>query len=313
MPATQILWLNRINHVRRQMFEPLILAAYIRLIGDEYALATDLTKTAGVDDALIQLLKEIERFIVLVFMVTGRRSHTGRKEFAVLAHALHERSGHYAGDATESFQYLTRYIRSCTNNINPDDQDNYTDEEFDRNGWLDLSAFKNTITKALRHDTGYYGQDLTRLVLFEYEEHLRARDRGAEKVTWDRVSADTIEHVYPQDDTHWRELTLMLGGGKRKARVNSYRHSLGNLVLLNGRKNSELQNKPYTGKITDHPKRPRFEQGSYSETNLAATHRSWTPQAIERRGKVLLQFAEQRWGFSFLQAGISYKSLLVID
>ena len=312
MPVDQMLWLSRINHVRRPLFDSLLLASYVRLVGGDISLAVDLRKTSSIDSVLIDVLREVERFNVLVFLVTGKRSHTARKDFATVAYWVHSARESYAGDVQTALAYLARYIRSCVHNVDPNNTEGFADSEFGWPGYLDLDAFQNDISKTLRHGMGFYGHEWTKVVLFEYEEHLRSKDKGAVKVAWDRVSADSIEHIYPQDDTHWQPLTKSLGGGRKKARVNSFRHSLGNLVLLNRTKNSSLQNLPYTGKGDQRAKRPRFEQGSYSETAIAANYRSWTKGAIEKRGKELLQFAERRWDFSFQAAGIKYDTLLTI-
>lgn len=313
MPAKQELWLKRILHVHRPLFDPLILAAYVRLVGDDTALTLDLRKTQGLDAMLIQLLKEIERFNVLVFLVTGKRSHTSRSDFAHIAHDLYAKKSFYDSDTATSLGHLSALVRSYVYNIDPDDEEKYVLPGSSWRGFLDLEAFQNQITRALRHDQGYYGHDWTRVLLFEYEEHLRASDNGAEKVQWDRVSADSIEHIYPQSDEHWKDLTASIDARKR-GRVNSYRHSLGNLVLLNRSKNSQLQNYPYMSSDSTKAKRPRFEQGSYSETHLAAEYpRKWSKTSIETRGTDLLKFAEQRWDFSFKCFGIKYRSILVIE
>ena len=314
MPPEQLLWLNRINHVHRPLFDPLLLAAYVRLVGTEYALATDLRKSDDQDDALISVLIEIERFNVLVFLVSGRRSHTGRKDFSRIAHQLYAGLEKYSGTANEALDHLRRLIHACVDNTDPNNANGYVDSEFKRFGWIDLNAFKNTIVQSLRLNEGYYDHEWTRVVLFEYEESRRALAKGgAAHVQWDRVSADTIEHIYPQDDTLWPVLTAKLGGGRRKAVVNSYKHSLGNLLLLARSKNSSLQNLPYSGKDDKKAKRPRFANGSFSETEVASNFKSWGKMSIEQRGKILLQFAENRWGFLFQQYGIKYKELLVLS
>jgi hypothetical protein len=313
MPNDQILWLNRINHVHRPIFDPVLLAAYVRLVSSAPTLATDLRKTESRDDALISVLQEIERFNVLVYLVTGRRSHTGRKDFAAIAYKLHAGLDPFAGTTEEALLYLGRYIRASVDNADPASTDSYADDAFEWWGWLDLKAFKNTITGLLRNGNGYYGHEWSKLILFEYEESLQVLTKGSKVlVPWDRVSADTVEHIYPQDDSLWLNLTEMLGGKKQKARVNSYKHSIGNLLLLSRSKNSSLQNLPYSGRDEAKAKRPRFAKGSYSETEVANQFKTWGKQSIERRGKVLLQFAEKRWKFSFSQYGITYKELLVL-
>lgn len=315
MPSNQLLWLNRINHVHRPLFDPLLLAAYVRLAAADPALATDLRETEGKDAELISVLREIERFNVLIFLVTGRRSHTGRKGFARIAHQLHAREEPFAGPVAEAMRYLSRYIHACVDNTDSKITESYADSEFEWSGWLDLNAFKNSITERMKRNDGYYSLEWTKVILFEYEESRRALEKGgAAQVHWDRVSADTIEHIYPQEDSLWAGLTAKLDGGKKnRALINSYKHSLGNLLLLTRSKNSSLQNLPYSGKDEKQAKRPRFAKGSYSETEVASQFKSWGKLSIEQRGKALLQFAEERWDFSFQQYGIKYKELLVLS
>ncbi len=313
MPSEQVLWLNRINHIHRPLFDPVLLAAYTRLVRSNPTLATDLRKTEGQDGALISVLKEIERFNVLVYLVTGRRSHTGRKDFAAIAYKLHTELDSFAGIAEEALSFLGRYIRASVDNTDPTNADSYADDAFDWWGWLDLNAFKNSITGLLRNGDGYYGHEWSKLILFEYEQSLQALSKGSRAlVHWDRVGADTVEHIYPQDDSLWPSLTEILGGRRQKARINSYKHSLGNLLLLSRAKNSSLQNLPYSGKDEGKAKRPRFAKGSYSETEVANQFKTWGKRSIELRGKALLQFAENRWNFSFSQYEITYKELLVL-
>lgn len=313
MPDKQLLWLNRINHVHRPLFDPVILAAYLRLVGEKPALATDLRKTEGQDAKLLNVLIEVERFNVLVYLVTGRRSHTGRKDFWRIAHQLYAQQDSFGGTVDEALHYLGRYIHACVDNVYDTKTDSYTDNEFEWSGWLDLNNFRNTIQDQLKNGEGYYSHEWTRVILFEYEESRRSSVKGGGAlVVWDRVSADTIEHIYPQDDTLWPELTASLGGRKRKSLVKSYKNSLGNLLLLTRSKNSSLQNLPYSGRDEKKAKRPRFANGSYSETEVASQYKTWSKQAIERRGKALLQFAEVRWNFSFQEHGIKYKELLVL-
>jgi hypothetical protein len=315
MPKDQVTWLERISHVHKPLFDPVILAAYVRLLEDNQTWAADLRRTEGLDKHLVNVLQQIERFNVLVFLVSGRRSHTSRKEFVTIAHQLHNGLGPFGRPMSSALDYLARYVKACVFNYADGDGDDeaFQDPEFAWKGWLDLEAFEKQIKKLLRDEGGYYDHEWTKVLLFEYEDELRTTHRGDANVKWQSVGSETIEHIYPQNDSHWLELTRSLGHGNKKAKINSYRHSLGNLLLLSRAKNSRLLNNPYAGKDPEKAKRPRFAQGSFSETAVAAKYNKWTAKAIETRGKELLQFAERRWNFSFRDRGIKdLKRLLVL-
>jgi hypothetical protein len=318
MPAQQLLWLERIAHVHRPVFDPLILAAYMRMVEGKQT-AIDLRKTEGQDQELVELLVQVERFIVLIYLMSGKRSHTGRKDFYRLAHLLYENS--LRGDGmsmgvADALSYVSRFVKASVDNygqwVNGDWT--YEDDEFDRFGWLDLDAFATQIRRELQYGEGYYGMTLTKVMLYEYEDHLRGTHKGDRKVKWGSVGNETIEHIYPQDSTQWAKFNERLGTRNKKARRNSYCHSLGNLLLLSRGKNAALQNNPYKGRHEDNAKRPRFANGSFSETEVATEYADWLPSHIEKRGQKLLRFAEQRWNFSFDKWDIgSMKQLLVFD
>lgn len=315
MPKEQVAWLERISHVHKPLFDPVILAAYVRLLEGNQAIAADLRRTEEFDEQLVDVLRQIERFNVLVFLVSGRRSHTSRKEFVTIAHQLHNCLGPFERPMSSALDYLGRYIKACVFNYAEGDGDKeaFQDPEFEWNGWLDLEAFEKQIKKLLRDEGGYYDHEWTKVLLFEYEDDLRTAHRGDANVKWQSVGSETIEHIYPQNDSHWLDLTRSLGHGNKKAKINSYRHSLGNLLLLSRAKNSRLLNNPYAGKDPEKAKKPRFAQGSFSETAVAAKYNKWTAKSIENRGKDLLRFAERRWDFSFGDWDIKdLKRLLVL-
>lgn len=318
MPAQQLLWLERIEHVHRPVFDPLVLAAYMRLVQGERT-AIDLRQTAGKDRELINLLAQVERFIVIVYLISGKRSHTGRKDFYRLAHALYQnclRSDTVSMGPTEALDYAARYLKASIDNYGTwvNEEWTYKDSEFETYGWIDLDAFAAQIKRALRDGDGYYGLPLTKVLLFEYEDHLRGVHKGDRKVKWGSVGSETIEHIYPQDPTEWIKFNDRLGTRNKKAKRNSHCHSLGNLLLLSRSKNSALQNHPYKGKEANTAKRPRFVNGSFSETELAGDHADWLPLHIQKRGEKLLRFAEQRWDFSFKGWDIdNLKEILVLD
>jgi hypothetical protein len=318
MPGQQLLWLERIGHVHRPVFDPLILAAYMRLVEGKQA-AIDLRKTEGQDKQLVELLIQIERFIVLIYLISGRRGHTGRKDFYRLGHLLYEgtlRDDGVAMSTAESLVYAARYVKASVDNCGEwdDGEWTYEDDEFRWHGWIDLEAFATQIKRELQAGEGYYGLSLSKVLLYEYEDYLRSAHRGDRKVKWGSVGNETIEHIYPQDPAHWAKFNDKLGTRNKKGKRNSYCHSLGNLLLLSRSKNSALQNNPYKGRDENNAKRPRFANGSFSETEVAAEYSDWLPSYVEKRGEKLLRFAEQRWDFSFEKWGIyNLKQILVFD
>jgi hypothetical protein len=318
MPGQQLLWLERIEHVHRPVFDPLILAAYMRLVEGKQV-AIDLRKTEGQDKQLVQLLIQIERFIVLIYLMSGRRSHTGRKDFYRLAYFLYEgtlREDGVVMSTEESLVYVARYLKASVENFGQwvNGEWTYEDSEFTWHGWINLEAFATQIKRDLQEGEGYYGLSLTKVLLYEYEDHLRTVHRGDRKVKWGSVGNETIEHIYPQESIQWTGFNDKLGTRNKKGKRNSYCHSLGNLLLLSRSKNSALQNNPYKGKSKENAKRPRFANGSFSETEVATDYSNWLPSHVEKRGEKLLRFAEQRWNFSFKKFDINnLKPLLVFD
>ena len=110
MPANQIRWLERISHVHRPLFDPLLLAAYMRLMEGQESLATNLTLMGKeASTRLVNVLKQVERFIVLIFYVSGHRSHTGRKDFYGLAHKLFCKEEPFDAPVFSSLDYVFRH------------------------------------------------------------------------------------------------------------------------------------------------------------------------------------------------------------
>lgn len=87
---------------------------------------------------------------------------------------------------------------------------------------------------------------------------------------------------------------------------------MGNLLLLSRGKNSELQNYGFDKKKRLRSKEGKeigYYNGSYSEIEVAR-HKEWTPNAIRKRGLLMLQFMEERWRFSFKEWKIAKEDVL---
>ncbi|MBE9005747.1 DUF262 domain-containing protein [Fortiea sp. LEGE XX443] len=110
------------------------------------------------------------------------------------------------------------------------------------------------------------------------------------KATYDFPNI-TVEHVLPQNpyaNSNW--FTWFPSQEKR----DKYVHSLGNLVLLSSRKNSEAQNYDFEKK-----KQKYFttKKGicNFALTTQVLMEKEWTPEVIERRQKLLIEKLKKVW------------------
>jgi len=131
-------------------------------------------------------------------------------------------------------------------------------------------------------DGAFYGWRGQTYFLYEYELHLQERANGEQKVHWEKVNRETIEHIYPQTPAPgcWKAFSP----AKAKKSV----HALGNLLLLSRKVNSKLQNKSFE------EKKEHFASGSYSAIEVAKND-DWTPEAVAERTEMLLDFLWRRW------------------
>lgn len=124
-----------------------------------------------------------------------------------------------------------------------------------------------------------------RYVLLRLDE-LLAHGAGA---TYDH-SVISIEHVLPQNPA---EDSLWLAAFDDDAREN-WTHKLGNLLLLNHRKNSQARNFEFATK-----KERYFKGGSgsavFALTTQVLSHDEWTPEVVAARQSALTQRLIQEW------------------
>ena len=255
--------LVRLNHQRFTAFQPLIIAAIAK---------------SPLDEELAQLLKNIERFVFLVFQISRRRTGTKNSHFFKLANQCF--SGEYK---------LAKLI---------------TEIETMTSEWLSVPNFKLEIAELFSKDIkGYYGWSGIRYFLFEYESSLIPSNNGNTKVPWEdyisRTLDESIEHIYPQDPVteEWPEFNKFT-----ESQANKLRHSLGNLLILSVSSNASASRRSYSKKCSRlNPKGEAvgYTNGSYSEIKVSQDYPKWTPHAILERGLQLLDFLERNWGVSF--------------
>ena len=268
-------WLNKLNRLEINFFAPLLMAILQKHSEEEF----------------LPLIKNIERFIFLVFKLSQRRSYTSNSRV---------------------YGYASEFYH---NNMDLDDLYVCIDrlgQEF-----ISVSRFTVHINELYNSSSsnGFYDWKGLKYLLYEYELSLQEKVNGDPKVSWDRFNSksigQTIEHIYPQNavDESWikdvesytydtRENRHRSLNEERKGRL---LNSLGNLLLLKQSKNSELQNKPFAYKKKHKNKHGAYNgyfNGSYSEIEVAEKD-SWTALDIYERGKKILNFIQERWNVDF--------------
>ena len=255
-------WIRRLNRLGVVYFRPLLMAVL---------------KTCDDPRQCVDIFREIERFVLVVFRLTQAYSSYGSSEFGRAVSAI------YRGDM--SLADLKERLR------------NWTSFKFEDFHLLLLKKFEN--------GEGYYDWSGLRYFLYEYELELLSKSRQ-NKVDWDdllKTPKDkiSIEHIFPQNETEaWNQPFKNFNKDERKA----YSNSLGNLLLLSFAVNSSLQNDAFAEK--KEPKensdgrklRNGYADGSHSEIEVAGCD-DWGPDQIRERGIRLLRFMEERWDISF--------------
>ena len=261
-----IVWLEKIQRLNFGAFEPLLVAIlYKRAKGLES------------DENIIKLLKDIEKFLFLMFSVSYRQSNFKEQDIC-----------------KKAFEYF--WDKEA---INLSDIQNFIREIY--YDTMDLGELKKKIETYFREERGgYYEWKGLRYFLYEYEDNLRKKEGVDSKIEWndfikyekDKIS---IEHILPQDTKNVKEWSEILKnalkdtrGQNRKRLEHQLINSLGNLVPLKQSINSGLRNKPYSEKIQ------RYMKGSQSEIEISQT-KKWDKNAIVKRSKRLLDFMFERW------------------
>jgi hypothetical protein len=258
------------------------------------------------------LVQQAERFAVLVLLGNDRLSNVGQSDFNRAAYALAHAGtpidsqmppppdGHL-----EAVKYTGDYLKSLVDNWRYDDDEDAgrADSRFSWPGFFDPQKMAATIANRLRSGDGFYKWTLGRLIVHEWESHLRG-DRGLpEKKPWEAFAWDeSIEHIYPQNPTDGWARSISLDGRTSEQLKKAVVNSIGNLLLLSGSRNASVSNNLYTGSAEpSKDKRDRYRGGSYSEWQVAEVCKDgWTVAAIAARGIAMMRLAQQRWGFELV-------------
>ena len=238
-------------------------------------------------DAVLPVLHQAERFLLLVRSFAATRSNVGEPDSYRFAHDLHKNEKELS-----SVVWMLR-------------------DKVDRN--FSVAQFQGKIDGLFddEDDKGFYALPGLKFVLFEYEESLRKLAKApAAKIAWDefRGGRNSVEHVYPQNPEagEW-PLFVEFNGDKKRFLT----HTLGNLVAVTVAKNASLSRRAFKDKKKGTETIPGFNQGSFSELKIAQCE-DWTPKTILARGMDMLRFIEDRWQIR-LGSDIEKTALLKLD
>lgn len=292
---------------------PMLLWALQRCAdGDDELIAAPNAKQAWAEP-FAELAWQVERYSVLVVQANGRNSSVGQSDFNRLTYALAHPGTKvsdtmsdappYEGGAAVA--YAADYVRAMVlNTANGDASSSSPDPRFSWDGDFSPEKFAEVIADRLRsgNRSGFYGWDLGKLLIFEWEQHLRG-DRGLpEKRPWDRFGwDDSIEHIYPQTpESGWKPFISL--DDRSIAVRHAVRNSLGNLLYLSRSRNSSVSNALYARNADpSRDKRQRYLGGSYSEWQVATVcPEQWTVNAIAARGIAMMRHAQRHWRFELI-------------
>jgi len=179
---------------------------------------------------------------------------------------------------TERLTRIYKVIRLIEDLANPEDI--YKNPMFDEEIKNNRGSFNNTLD-----DINFYGKGRTRvpkyiLLRIDMERSYNQNKKIA-------YSGEiTVEHILPRTPTDRYWLSRFNEDERLK-----WTNKLGNLVLLNSRKNSQAGNKPFPQKVKDY-----FEKKSdFDITNELKTHQDWTVKELKERHEKLTEEAIKIW------------------
>lgn len=252
-------WLSKINRLGYDTFKPLILA--LLLERERYI-------NSFTEKNFIKVFRIIEHYMFVKFY-TDKGSRTDNTEFFKLANKLHSKKNFseiltdleskILEDGNSKVFRVKKFIEIIT--------------DPDKKGWYEWKGIE--------------------YLLYEYELSLLEKYKGEQKVIYEHINRQSIEHIYSQQ-----------AGDYCVPKVDSiYIHMLGNLLLLSTSNNSSLGNKCFNKKIE------HYKNSSYSAIEVSQLE-TWCNEEIYNRGKQILEFASTRWSIKLDE--VSVRTLLGI-
>ncbi len=253
-------WVDKINRLDYPPFIPNIMAVLL---------------SSPTTEDLLKLLKAMDRYVFLVFKIYQSRKHMGRNYFYGLAHDVYNKK-------TDIYD-----LRGIIGRRTEEDTKEY-----------DLKLFSKYLNEILLNVTdkkGYYAWNGIHYFLYEYELFLQGKEE--QKIIYEKIKRDSVEHIYPQKPT--ADCWVKPFEKFRNERKVKLKNSLGNLLLLSIKKNAQLQNNCFdykkrhkaTGRVDEFK---GYFNGSHSEIAVNV-YSEWTSKEILERGIKMLDFLEKRW------------------
>jgi hypothetical protein len=191
------------------------------------------------------------------------------------------------------------YVRLADRVMNEDKATLGFDEIMQELRFLGVEFPTKQVAKEALAERNIYEDDpeMCRYILWRYEEHLA--DLEGRKATVDAQernkiysmrASESIEHIYPQNpewDGPWP--AHMVGTDGKKHDMSYETDRIGNLVLLPGGINSEIQRKGFT------EKRLIYKRHHLRQIDEIAKKRNWDLKAIEAREKKIVSWAAKAW------------------
>ena len=211
---------------------------------------------------IFSVLEYAERFVFVAFDVHFHRSSKMNSRIYSYANQIHKSASQWSDSEIQEKLALSK--------LEIKDQ-------------LDTGSFSGGV------EHNFYEWKGLKYFLYEYELHLKELTSGDDKVLWDSVNSETIEHIYPQSPGERWE--------KFQSKDKELLHDLGNLLLLSRKKNGALQNASFSEKCNH--VNYGYKKGSYSAIEVA-DESDWTPDSIIERRNKLIDFLCERWGLKKL-------------
>lgn len=160
-----------------------------------------------------------------------------------------------------------------------------------------IRSKQNDFEAILRNPNAYSRiryKDL-RYLLFSYELYLRDEGKGGGETSIQKAAENagndyTLDHIWPRD-------TSKLGLSEADKEIHEeIKHSIGNLTLTTGPRNSSWKNNPYDQKRGEMKDETGYNNSDFTMTRkIAIEYNEWGQDQIEEHLDAIVDFAKKRW------------------
>jgi len=245
-------------------FDPMILGALNQMMYEQ---------TIETDKSLINLLKEIERFVFIIYGLCDYPAHERSKtEFMDYGWGI------FHNDSDYSFQSIVSELDDYLFSYNDEDE---------IEGVFDTDRFVNKVSSRFDKDKGWYSWDELKYFLSEWEVHFK--ESRLHIIPADKYKYLEKEHIMPQNpDAEGQWLTNKEKLGKRFKFVV---HDLGNLSLLGKGANKAVQDIDLKNKAAAY----QLSCDGINILKRAGKSYIWGNEEILARGRDMVNFLCKRW------------------